>query len=728
MDINHIKNNRYIRDLNKNIFLIVAVISIMMFFCFVYLIFQYKPIYTSQAKVLIKDISHESFITDFASDSILKPLTSAGNPILTQMEILKSRDLEEDLNKFVKVKLNRDEKVSISSILKHKTKPGTDVLALSLNWHDPAEAKFMLEFILKKYEEKNLELAKRIKIKKRKYIDQKIQEIEPKLTSLRKKIKHYTSKNKAINLDEQSRRLIGQKISLSTKLSNINAELSKAKGEIKSLQKQIGIKPSDALNAVALGAKNTNLVNLKSQLNSAIQQYQYDSTRLADTNPNLVAQKNKIETIKKQIADQVNLSIGKNAKGQNIGVFDSVREKLIQDMVSYQAKVIGLRSERWSVKKSIKKLDEVQSQIPQKQFELNTLLQEEKTLSSAYNQLREKQIEAKIQEAEAVSNISIVDKPSFPEGQSFPRALHILVAFFAFGCFLSILFSFIKTYIEDVCDDVDFIEKITGTNIIGTVPWHVDFDDEDKIEFMDKIAYNNIISSLVVKSYNHNAKILAFTSTSIKKPQSAILYKIAQNLVKLGHSVLIMDTDFRIPSILKCTEGLEDNLTQNFSDVILNLEEKIKRNEKYSEQEILDAIGRDKNGVNVLANNKVVFEPYEFFGTLAYRYIISTVRDCFDWILVDTSSAHISPEFKIVSQNTDGVTVFINKTATYSDLYNLTRSLKRSEIPIIGAIIRQRDPKLEKEYENYLRHQFEKLGGTDALINLSLDEEEEEVV
>jgi len=69
-------------------------------------------------------------------------------------------------------------------------------------------------------------------------------------------------------------------------------------------------------------------------------------------------------------------------------------------------------------------------------FTLDNLQQEERALSAAYDELKGKQIEAKIKEAEAVSNVVVIDPPNIPMEVSFPSYFQILLIAVIFGLIL----------------------------------------------------------------------------------------------------------------------------------------------------------------------------------------------------------------------------------------------------------------------------------------------------
>jgi uncharacterized protein involved in exopolysaccharide biosynthesis/Mrp family chromosome partitioning ATPase len=685
---------------------------IFLFWTALYLLIFYQPVYKSNAKILIKDSSNDFYVTELNDENILKPLTSTGNPLLTQMELLKSKQLEDRLKTYIKKHMpdQNINKFSMSGHLKTNLKAGTDVLLISFTWENPEKAKELLEVTLKEYDNLNLSIINKLKIQRRQYIDIKINEIKQKLQKAREEIRDYKYKNVVSDLDTEGQSDITQKTQLKSELQQLNASIHKAGALKANLQAQLKLKPGDAIKAVALGSGNTTLTKLSDDLNQANQEYFFDLTKYSDTNPKIIAQKNKIEIIKAQIKKQIELSLGGYIKQDKVlRVYDPVREGMVKDLVTANSDYISLQAQRNSLSGSLRSVNSDISNLSKKQYMMSSLQQEEANLANAYNELRAKQIEAKIQEAESGSNASIIDYPSLPGGISFPSKANVMILALMAGFLISVLASFLKTIIEDVCDDIDIIEQLTKKSIIGIIPWIDEpIFDEDKTEFMNKIAYSNIISTLMVRCHQQNINTLTFTSTSFKKPHSTIINKIAETFINLGHSVLIIDTDFRLPACHVDKDYSSKN-TKNFSNLILEVENLIKKKMPINDSIITDTLIVDQKGVHHLVNREYSLESFEFLGSLGYNYIIKTLSRKFDWVFIDTSAAHVTPEFLLVAKQSDGVVLFVNKTATYSVLTSLVKNLKIAEIPIIGTIMRKKNVHIENEYENYIKHQYEKL-------------------
>lgn len=725
----NLNKNRYFRNLFTDRKLILSVMLIFLSWAIVYLLLFYRPAYKSKAKVWIKNLATEEYVTALDNtQSQLTPLTQAGNPLLTQMEILDSDQLKRAI---VNYKAKQGKKISIKSVkIKVKNRPNTDILDLTYKGSSPEDAQQTLQEILKNYEDINLTINRKIRTSRREYIDLKLDEISQKLLEVRNQLKTYRTKSLSIDIIEQSKQLVDQQVLMSTKLADTRAEEKNKNSSAAELKNLLSLNSKEAINAAALGG-NPVLVQLREDLYKAVQEYASDSAKLADTNPKMLAHKNKIKAINEQIKKQMQLSIGRYAANQKVNIFDPVRGDMVKNLAVNQMELMGLQAQEASLQSSIKKNAQEISKIPENKFNLDNLEQEEFVLSEAYKQLKEKQIEAKIKEAEAVSNIVIVDNPSLAEGASFPTGFQTLILALIFGGFEGIFVSLLKTYLEDVCENSETIEEITGTSLIGTIPWIDPIIENDQLQNIYSLAYDNIVSNLMIKSFKDNKKVITFTSSSLKKTHPTRIYQVATRLRKAGHSVVVLDCDFRIPTIFK-TAQIEDKVKINLSELIVNLEQKIHQANEEDEnkpknanvqelllnREIRSALTADEQGILYLGNKEIILEPCEFFGTVAFGFIMKFLKEKYDWVLIDTGVAQITPEFLIISKLSDGVVLLVNKTITYTTLQTITKSLKNANIPFIGAIVRETESKLADDYKKFLNLQLDNsLANTGAQKN-----------
>ncbi|MEW5821148.1 MAG: hypothetical protein AB1782_13225 [Cyanobacteriota bacterium] len=707
MELNNIYINRVFKKLlgDKKLFIVISII--VFFWIIIYLVAFYEPKYTSRATVILVDTSTPTYVTNLEGES---GFANNSKEAITQLEILDSFQLSNFLMNYIKEKYPNDLNKNINEQkfynklqkrLKGKTKLATDIINISFSWNDPKKAQILLKQILKEYKNINLTINKEIQTNRRQYIDETLAKVEVRLEKVRVDIANYMKSNLAISIDEESRRLVNQNVNFETRLKMTNASIQRYRSTIKDIENKLGLNTKDAIQAVALGADNKNLAQLRAQLDENLQQLAFDSIKMAPTNPKIVARNKSIEEIKKQIQEQIMLSIGKEMKEGSVNIYDPVRTKLVLDLVDAQTEHASLVAEKHSLEQSIKEIDKTQAAIPNKKYTLENLEQQEKNLSIAFDELKKKQIEAHIKEAEISSNIVIIDPPDFPESQSFPTILHIVLMGLAFSFLLTIVVSILKTLIENVCEGVNEIESTTGKKIIGVLPWYDETQKEEEIEKIDEIAYESILSNILIKNYSANAKVLTFSSNSIKKYNSKVVYKLATKLNKLGHSVVVIDSDLRNPTLYR-DSNIEDTYKTQLSDLILDIGLKLRQNQKINIKYIQENLSKDSNGLSLLSNVKPVNNSYDYFAGNTFELIIDTLKENFDWILIDTPTVTLAPEVFVIAKRSDSFILITTIKVTYSLLKRIVNDLREANINFIGCIIRDKNVNVS-EYLEFLK-------------------------
>lgn len=711
MNLEELQRNRFARNFLRDRWLIAGTTGVVLLFSMLYLIFIHRTMYQSEAKVWIKDTSGSYLTQDQNESSYLRPLTTAGNPVATQSEILTSREMQDYLANYVTTEEARKSGRKIrplrpeekEDILKVRTGPNTDVIQVQVKWDNPTTARDMLRLALARFDAVNLDINRKIHTRKRAYIEQQLADLESKLVAVRGKIKDYQSGSMAVDVEAQTEELVRLRSQLVAQLESVMAARNNSSSSASALQRQLAMSHQEALNAVALGSGNETLVKMRSDLAALKQRAEHDSVKMAATNPALVALKKQIAALESQINAEVKQTVG-GTGGKGLRIYDSVRSQLVQDLSSSRARVAGLGSEAATLSAAIARVDEGLRSIPESRFALANLQAEEKTLATAYDELRRKQIEASIKEAETPSNIFVVDAPNVPELPSFPTPLHVLVLSMLLGLSAGFGVSMFKTYSEDLAEGTDAVEEATRSRVLGVIPWlrfPMIQSPDSNVTSINDVAYRNIMSALRIECDKKQAEVIAFTSSSLAKPEISTSYQLAQRLARVGQSVALLDADFRPSSLLDLMPDLSRGM--DLTDLILAMDLKLRQGQTVYPEEVMAGLMVDANGVHLGLNRRDVDNAYDYFASRGFRHLVHVLKDQFDWVFIDTPSAEIAPEFLAVSQVSDGVVLFADRKATFSTLRKIARKIHEAQVPLIGTVVREKSPQMERDHEVYTR-------------------------
>jgi N-acetylglucosaminyldiphosphoundecaprenol N-acetyl-beta-D-mannosaminyltransferase len=721
MNIEELRRNRFIRNFAKDKWLIFASTGTITLFALLYVMFLYKPLYQSEAKVWIKDTASKSYVADDGGSDpgYFSSLTTSGNPVMTQSEILTSKEMENYMADYViqeQARTNHgkvmDDKPDTEKIIKVKTEPNTDIMQVQLKWKSPEMAQSMLSAAIDKLDERNLEINRQIYTKKRVYLEQQLKGIGDKLAAVREKLKQFQAGSMVVDVDSQTQELIKLRSQLVSQLETAKAAQRAHAVNSATLQREMSMSPKAALQAVALGSGNESLVKMRTNLSALKEQYAHDSVKQAPTNPQLVALKQQINSLQAQIDDEIAQTVGKT-DNKNLRIYDTVRGNLAQMMNEFSARSVAMGTEAASLQAAINKVDASLRAMPKSRYTLTSLQEEEKALALAYDELSKKQIEAQIKEAEMPSNVLVVDPPSLPKHASFPTDKHVVVLAMLLGLGVGMGLSILKTNAEDRADGADAVEEATRSKVLGVVPWNnepgLEADHSHAIFTMNDVATKHIISNLRLEAAKHNARMIAFTSSSLEKPYLGGTYHLAQRLSALGQSVAFIDADFRPSRLFEMV--VDPRNAMDLTDLILATDLKLRNGQPVYADDVLSGFMRDASGMYMAMNRNNVANPYDYFASKGFRYIIDVLKEQFDWVFIDTPPAAIAPEFKIIAHISDGVVLFADKHATTNTLRTMADKVCEAQVPLIGSIVREQNNRLERDHEIYTNWRGPRKGG-----------------
>jgi len=457
-------SNQPFSFLRRNAGLIVLVGLIVSGWMLVYTFTMFHPKFGAKATVIIKDSAITNRYVEPEQFYAMQTTTStSSNPVLNTMGILKSEAISDALwayfvekhpeeLKRLKIKTQKDWESFYqdgSSFIKAKNQPGTDLISIQFSWTEPQIAKDSLNVVVKAFQDASRDLNKEEQISRTKFLSRQMGDIEGKLQAIRNKKSEYESQNATVSVKRESDDLAGSRMELSNKLAQLQGQAQGKENLVRRYQGMLGMSSEAALRGAALG-QNSTMVKLQDELYRLQQLHSLMSSSLTDTNP-------KVREVQAQI-DQVQANI-EQEKGRVMGPFgkeagsvsndgeviaDSTRNTLIGDMLKAQGEAQDLRAQAARIEQRLGQVNADIRSFPTTAVGLANLEQQETTLSTALDHLRQKVMEGKMKEAQTLSNVFIVDSPRLPEHPSFPNRTHLIVISILMGVAAGVSVAFIK--------------------------------------------------------------------------------------------------------------------------------------------------------------------------------------------------------------------------------------------------------------------------------------------
>jgi capsular exopolysaccharide synthesis family protein len=252
-----------------------------------------------------------------------------------------------------------------------------------------------------------------------------------------------------------------------------------------------------------------------------------------------------------------------------------------------------------------------------------TILQREvDTNRSLYDALLQRYKEIGVAGGIGVAPVSIVDRAEVPSVPFKPRVLLNMLTGLGLGLLAGLLGAVGLEYINDTIKSREDVRSKLALSCIGIVPKSSAtegfMDDLRNPTSMVSEAYSAIIAALRYSTEDGMPRVLVMTSANPREGKSSSAFAIAQNLARLGRSVLLIDSDLRKPAFKSSNEdvGLSKLLTTD--DAVMD-----------------HVVGTQHENLSLLPSGPVPPNPAALLSTGRIRKLIQEAKQNFDMVLID---------------------------------------------------------------------------------------------
>lgn len=223
---------------------------------------------------------------------------------------------------------------------------------------------------------------------------------------------------------------------------------------------------------------------------------------------------------------------------------------------------------------------------------------------------------------------------------------------------------------------------MTVQKVVMTDPRKQDYFYEESI----KILRTNI------EFTGMDVKTILFTSCFPNEGKSDIVFQLAREIGNIGKKVLILDADIRKSSfqtrysVTRKIEGLSQYLSGQTGggNIIYST--------NYSNLDIIFAGPTAPN-------------PSELLAQEAFDVLLRTVRDRYDYILIDTPPVGNMSDALVAARHCDGAVLVIESQLVSQKIAAKAKEkLERAGCRILGAVLNKVDVRQDKYYSKYTHY------------------------
>jgi capsular exopolysaccharide synthesis family protein len=246
---------------------------------------------------------------------------------------------------------------------------------------------------------------------------------------------------------------------------------------------------------------------------------------------------------------------------------------------------------------------------------------------------------------------------------------------------ISLLFIFLAEYLDQTIRSDDELIRRVGLMPIG----HIPYASGGKKKMAELVAskpqtpvaeaYKSLRTNLLFASIDREARVIVITSPSVGEGKSRTSANLAMVLAQAGHRTLLVDADFRRPSLHK-TFGRVRNV--GLSNFFLRDE---------PENELVQQFEEVPN-LWVITSGLTPPNPSELLGSGVMRDLLARFRGMFSYVLIDTPPLNVVTDPLVLAGYADGTVLVVEQgRTTYPAVAHAKRSLQQVGAHLLGVVM-----------------------------------------
>ena len=200
-------------------------------------------------------------------------------------------------------------------------------------------------------------------------------------------------------------------------------------------------------------------------------------------------------------------------------------------------------------------------------------------------------------------------------------------------------------------------------------------------------SYRTLRTNIQYSSFDKEYKVIVVTSSDPSEGKSTTAGNLALSMAQDDKKVILIDCDLRNPSLHK--KFKISNLV-GLSDVIIG------------KTDLIKAVHRHNKNLVLLTSGKIPPNPSEMLSSKTMGNLLETLKESFDYIILDTPPVQAVTDSQILSTKADGTILVVRAEKTKREsVQNAVNLLKKVNANIIGTVLNGVDSSRNKYYYYY---------------------------
>lgn len=428
--------------------------------------------------------------------------------------------------------------------------------------------------------------------------------------------------------------------SLDTKIEQAEVDRQQAQASLKVLDAQLAktasIVPggrSDQPNPVYAQLK-TQLATVEVQLKTAQQTY-------TDAHPAVKALRAQEAQVRNEIAKTPATIVA-----QQNTVNNPVWQQLTQQSAQLRAQVASDGAQLTVLHQQRKAYEPLIRALPAQARHLAELQRNAKLNEDVYVAMRGKLNEATVTRSTALSDVAVVEGASPYRADVSPNLVFNIIIGTILGIVVAVAGALVMDFFDRTIKTEEDVEERLALPLLGTVPALITTALKPPAPWLRMAMVESIFHLVTSLRYSSstNPQTITFTSAAQGDGKSTIALNTAIAYAELRPRVLLVDADFRLPSLhhrlgIKNDRGLSDALvgTATFDEVIHETKH---------------------HGLDIVTSGTSTPSPMRLLQSDAFDRFLATAKERYEFVVFDAAATAVVAEAATLCTKTEG-TVFV---------------------------------------------------------------------
>lgn len=288
----------------------------------------------------------------------------------------------------------------------------------------------------------------------------------------------------------------------------------------------------------------------------------------------------------------------------------------------------------------------------------------------------------------------IISPATIPEKPSFPKATLFIAAGFAGSILIGVLLAFGVEALDGGFRSGEQVEQQLGVPVISLIPLlgRVRLAGEKPETYVLKKpdssfgeAVRSIHTSMMLASAGHSLRTIAVCSSEAGEGKTTVAISLAQLQARLGRRVLIVDSDFRRPSVAKSLGLRQGPGLMEFMAGTASHTNIVQRH--------------PESGTDVIVSGDYTEAGYDLIASEKTENLIKRWRETYDLVVIDTAPLQVVSDSRIFTKYADGTFLVVRWGKTRREVVNYSLNMiSEAGGRLFGVVLSMVDTKSHATY------------------------------